>query len=64
MTFVAAIEHSLVAKVVIANQMFFFSADRTGLSHFVFLGITMFCKNSTDCHIESLIVTPNGTASL
>jgi hypothetical protein len=34
--FVAAIEHSFIAKVVIANQVFFFSADRTGLSHFVF----------------------------
>jgi hypothetical protein len=35
-TFVAAVEHSLVAKVIITNKMFSCSADGTGLSHFGF----------------------------
>jgi hypothetical protein len=48
--FVAGIEHSLIAKVVIANQALFFSADRTGMSHFVLI-LQCVLYFSTECHI-------------
>jgi hypothetical protein len=38
----AGVEHSLVTKVVIANQMIFFSADRTGMGHFIPFTITLY----------------------
>ena len=38
----AGIEHSLVTKVVIANQVIFFSADRTGMCHFISLTNTLY----------------------
>jgi hypothetical protein len=40
--FVAGIEHSFVTKVVVTNQMFFFSADRTGMGHFIPLTDTFY----------------------